>query len=348
MRNIPTFTLHGRWAFRRRCLSRLARAYFGTLGRRIRHGRLRPGWRVYFEIGIAYWREATRYALGLHDLALARQYLDTLRFHIPFRGRIRIERAKDAPFKSRWFLPKKPRATILYLHGGGFVFDPRSLDHLAVLIAVWTDAAVFMPAYRLAPEHPFPAQHEDALAAYRWLLRRGVDPKRLVVLGDSAGGNLALCLLGHLSQEGLPMPAAAVCLSPWTDLANGGESMTANEPFDLIDRAMIAQWAAWYAEGRDPKDPEISPHYADVAGFPPVYIQAGGAEILIDMIKAYAARAKRDGADVTLEVWEHMNHNFQAFGDRMVESETALARIGAFIAARLGPDPSAASAGADR
>ena len=131
------------------------------------------------------------------------------------------------------------------------------------------------------------------------------------------------------------MPAGAVCLSPWTDLANGGASMAANEPFDLIDRRMVAQWTAWYAGGRDPKDPEISPFYADFAGFPPVYIQAGGAEIMIDMIRAYAEKARREGADVTLDVWDHMIHNFQAFGDRMEESEEALGRIREFVFARL-------------
>ena len=134
------------------------------------------------------------------------------------------------------------------------------------------------------------------------------------------------------------MPAGAVCLSPWTDLANGGASMTANAPYDLIDRRMVAQWAAWYAPGRDSrdlKDPEISPLYADFTGFPPVYIQAGGAEILIDMIRAYAEKARREGADVTLDVWDHMIHNFQAFGDRMEESEEALGRIREFVMARL-------------
>jgi len=142
------------------------------------------------------------------------------------------------------------------------------------------------------------------------------------------------------------MPAAAVCLSPWTDLANGGESMAANEPFDLIDRRMVNRCAAWYAEGQDPKNPEISPLYADFAGFPPVYIQAGGAEIMIDMIRAYAEKARREGADVTLEVWPHMIHNFQVFGDRMEESEEALGRIRDFVAAHLGSGSSFAPPGA--
>lgn len=339
MRNVPTFTLHGRWWLRLRALAVLARAYWGTLARRIRRGQMRPGWRIFFEVGVVYWRNATRDALGFGDLRLAREYLDTVRFDIPFLQHVRILPAEDAPVTGRWFLPKKPRATILYLHGGGFAFDPRSLDQLIVLIAVWTGAAIYAPAYRLAPEHPFPAQQEDALAAYRWLLGRGTAPAQLAVVGDSAGGNLVLSLLAHLRQEGLPMPAAAVCLSPWTDLANGGASMAANAPYDLIGPDMVARWAAWYAKGRDPKDPELSPQYADTAGFPPIYVQAGGSEILIDMIRAYAEKAKREGADVTLEVWEHMIHNFQAFGDRQEESEKALYRIRDFIAARLASAP---------
>ncbi|HXQ39804.1 MAG TPA: alpha/beta hydrolase [Candidatus Udaeobacter sp.] len=348
MRNVPTFTLHGRWALRLHALSSLRRAYVGTLARRILRGRLRPGWRIYFETGVTYWREAMGYALGLGHVRMARRYLDVVQFAIPLMERIRIQPAEDQALPGRWFLPEKPQGTILYFHGGGFAFDVRSLDQLIVLVTVWTNAAVFVPTYRLAPEHPFPAQQEDALAAYRWLLRGGSDPLRLVLVGDSAGGNLALCLLRRLRREGLPMPAAAVCLSPWTDLANGGESMTANEPFDLIDRRMAAQWTAWYAEGRDPKDPEVSPLYADFAGFPPVYIQAGGAEIMIDMIRAYAKKARQEGADVTLDVWEHMIHNFQAFGDRMEESEEALGRIRDFVAAHMGSSSSGVPTGGVR
>ena len=345
MRNVPTFTLQGPWVLRLHALSNLRRAYVGTLARRILRGRLRPGWRIYFETGVTYWRAAMGHALGLGHVRLARRYLDVLRFAIPLMAQVRVRPAGDQAPPGRWFLPEKPHGTILYLHGGGFIFDVQSLDQLIVLVTAWTNTAVFVPTYRLAPEHPYPAQQEDALAAYRWLLQGGTDPRRLALMGDSAGGNLVLCLLRRLHREGLPMPAAAVCLSPWTDLANGGESMAANEPFDLIDRRMVAQWAAWYTHGRDPKDPEISPLYGDFAGFPPVYIQAGGAEIMIDMIRAYAEKARREGADVTLDVWEHMIHNFQAFGDRMEESEDALGRIRDFVAARIGPDSSSASPG---
>ena len=343
MKNIPTFTLHGRWTLCLRGLWHLAAAYGGALARRAVRGQRLPGWRIYFEVGVGYWRRVMRYALGLGDVRLAREYLETIRFEIPLLDKIRIVPAEGAPIEARWFLPEKPEATILYLHGGGFAFAVTSLDQLIALVAHWTGAAVFTPGYRLAPEHPFPAQIEDALAAYRWLLQRGTDPARLALVGDSAGGNLVLCLLRRLGQLGLPMPAAGVCLSPWTDLANGGESMSANESFDLIDRGMLARWAAWYVRGRDPKDPDISPLYADFNGFPPIYLQAGGAEIMIDMIRAYAQKGRREGADVTLEVWEHMVHNFQAFGDRQQKSEDALGRIRDFIAGRLARAPSQAS-----
>ena len=241
-----------------------------------------------------------------------------------------------------------PRPILIFVHGGAFTggdkHPPDTVFYDNIMLWAVANGMVGVNiTYRLAPEHPYPAQQEDALAAYRWLLQGGTDPRRLALMGDSAGGNLVLCLLRRLHREGLPMPAAAVCLSPWTDLANGGESMAANEPFDLIDRRMVAQWAAWYTHGRDPKDPEISPLYGDFAGFPPVYIQAGGAEIMIDMIRAYAEKARREGADVALDVWEHMIHNFQAFGDRMEESEDALGRIRDFVAARIGPGSSSAS-----
>jgi len=154
-------------------------------------------------------------------------------------------------------------------------------------------------------------------------------------VGDSAGGNLALCLLRALRRTTLPKPAAAVCISPWIDLSNTGESITANQPFDIIDQEMIDRWSRWYVQGRDPKDPDISPLYADFAGFPPIYFQAGGAEILIDMIRAYCDRGLREGADIRFDVWEHMNHIFQIFGSHVPESKEALHRIGQFIATKM-------------
>ncbi len=191
--------------------------------------------------------------------------------------------------------------------------------------------------YRLIPEHPFPAQLEDALAAYRWLLATGVRPEHLVVGGDSAGGNLTLALLLSLREAGLPLPALAICIAPWTDVANSGDSMTANEPYDWVGKRMPVQWAEWLCGGADRRNPILSPILAELRGLPPIYIQAGSAEILYDMIRAFAERGQAQQCNVMLDVWQNMNHDFQAFGDLMPESREALRRIGEVIDATLRP-----------
>jgi epsilon-lactone hydrolase len=283
-----------------------------------------------------FLRRQMQTAFHLNDIRSSREYLDALQFRTSDVEQIHLELVDDSPVRGRWFLPEMPRGTILYLHGGGYTYDLRLADQLIRLITVSSGAAIFCPAYRLTPEHSFPAQLEDSLAAYEWLLRRGVIPSQLIVVGDSAGGNLVLCLLRALRRTTLPKPAAAVCISPWIDLSNGGESITANQPFDIIDQEMIHRWARWYVRGRDPKDPDISPFYADFADFPPIYFQAGGAEILIDMIRVYCDRGLREGADIRLDVWEDMNHVFQVFGSHLPESKEALSRIGQFIVTKMG------------
>src|SRR5438552_1164232 len=174
--------------------------------------------------------------------------------------------------------------TILYLHGGGYcIGSPRTHREFAARLARAADATVVLIDYRLAPEHPFPAAAEDATAAYRWLLGRGQAPARLVVAGDSAGGGLTVATLVSLRDQGVVLPAAAVCLSPWVDLEASGESMTTKAGADpLIDREGLDQMAAHYLGGADARTPLASPLYADLAGLPPVLIQVGTAEVLLD------------------------------------------------------------------
>ena len=180
---------------------------------------------------------------------------------------------------------------------------------------------------RPIPEHPFPTQLEDARKAYLWLLESGMAAQRIVVAGDSAGGNLALALLLSLKEVNLPMPALAVCLSPWVDPGNSGESLTENESVDWLQKRVADRWAEWYCSGVASNEPLISPLHADLRGLPPIFIQAGNAEIFFDMIHKFNDIAHQQGANVTLEVWEHMVHNFQAFGDSTAQSRTALAHI---------------------
>jgi acetyl esterase/lipase len=152
-----------------------------------------------------------------------------------------------------------------------------------------------------------------------------------VVAGDSAGGNLALALLVALRDAQTPLPALAICISPWTDLANSGESMANNQIYDWPQKRMPEKWAEWLCNGDNPQNPLISPIHADLHGLPHIFIQAGETEILFDMIRQFADSAKRQGADVVLEVWENMNHDFQAYGDSVPQSHAALSHIGRVV-----------------
>lgn len=221
--------------------------------------------------------------------------------------------------------------TVLYLHGGGYAYYSKSHENLIALVTLAAKSNTFALDYRLIPEHPFPAQLEDALGAYRWLLDTGTKPEKLVIMGDSAGGNLTLALLLTLRDSKLPLPALGICIAPWTDVENSGKSLKENERYDWVEKRMTLQWADWLCQGSDPSNPILSPINADLRGLPPIYIQAGDAEILYDMIKSFADKAQAQAANVRLDVWRFMNHDFQAFGDILSESKEALKRIGQVI-----------------
>ena len=173
---------------------------------------------------------------------------------------------------------------------------------------------VFAPDYRLAPEHPYPAAPDDCLAAYRGLLAEGIDPARLVLAGESAGGGLVLSLLVRLRDEGLPLPAAAAVYSPWSDLALTGGSLAANDPLDVMFHARHAPWlASQYVGDGDPRDPRISPVFADYAGLPPLLIQVGEHELLLDDARCVTARARGAGVRVAFSIWRDVPHGWQLF-----------------------------------
>jgi len=243
-------------------------------------------------------------------------------------------------FRGSWFACKKaePRVSVLYFHGGGYSFYPHAYAHFIALITLAAKSRTFALDYRLSPEHRFPAQLEDALDAYRWLLQEGTDPQRLIFAGDSAGGNLTLALLLAARDSKLPLPALAIALSPATDfeanLADAGR--TGKENFDRldvdwIDKRMLEVWADWFCDSAERRNPLISPLYADLRGLPPIYIQAGRAEILYPSIQAFADRAREQNADVVLDAWEYMTHDFQLFGLDSPPSAEALHRIGQVI-----------------
>lgn len=229
--------------------------------------------------------------------------------------------------------------TVLYLHGGGYVSgSPRTHRPLAGEIAHAAGARLLLPDYRLAPEHPFPAALEDAWVAYWWLLKQGVEPDRIVVAGDSAGGGLALALLVALRDAGMPLPAGLVCLSPWVDLTAHGASVLANDGRDYLNAAAIRATAALYLNGRDPHEPLASPLFADLRGLPPMLIQAGTAELLLDDSKRLARRAAGAGVPVELELWENMVHVWHFLYPFEPKARHAIRRIGCFVRERIARD----------
>jgi epsilon-lactone hydrolase len=222
---------------------------------------------------------------------------------------------------------------ILYLHGGGYVMGSINTHREMVShISRAAQARVLIINYRLAPEHPFPAAVEDAKAAFRWLLNQGFDPARVVIAGDSAGGGLTVATLVALKDDKIPMPAAAVCMSPWVDLEACGESMNTKAEADpMVDRQEIIRIAKAYLAETNARTPLASPLYTDLHGLPPLFIQVGTSEVLLDDALRLAEKAKDAGVNVTLEPWEEMTHGWQLYASRVPEAKEAVKRIGIFI-----------------
>jgi monoterpene epsilon-lactone hydrolase len=227
---------------------------------------------------------------------------------------------------------------ILYLHGGSFAFRfPNAYAALAARLCRRLNARALLPDYRLAPEHPFPAAPDDCHAAYRWLLATGVDPKQIVLAGDSAGGNLALVTLHRVLAAGEPLPACAILLSPAVDCTLGSPSMIANHDVDpmlqlanlLVLRRHYVPSPALYAH------PEVSPLFGDFTGFPPLFLQAGSTELLRDEATRTAEKAHAAGVDVELELWLGVPHVFQIAGF-LPEAALAINHIARFVRMRTG------------
>jgi monoterpene epsilon-lactone hydrolase len=229
------------------------------------------------------------------------------------------------------------RRVLLYLHGGGYqIGSPATLRRMVTLLSAPLAARVLSVDYRLAPEHPFPAAVDDAVAAYRWLLAGGTDPATVALAGDSSGGGLALATLVALRDAGEPMPAAAFAISPWTNLALTGESLRTRAAAEvMLQPDGIPETAALYLAGADPRHPYASPLYADLRGLPPLLIHVGDAEVVLDDSTRFAARAREAGVDVTLEVWDEMPHVWHAFAGLLPEADQAIARAGDWLRARL-------------
>jgi acetyl esterase/lipase len=221
---------------------------------------------------------------------------------------------------------------ILHFHGGGYMVGTEPLYRdFTWRIGAAACAPVLYFDYALAPEHPFPAALDDAVKVYRWLAAR-FDPRRIAVVGDSAGGGLALATLCRLRDEGFSLPGAAVAISPWTDLALTGESLTSNAAADpMIDAAALPPIAQAYLSGADPRNPYASPVYAEASGLPPTLIQVGGDEVLRDDAVRMAASLKAAGCKVEIEIWPRMPHAWPLYARILPEGRKAIENAGRFV-----------------
>ncbi len=299
----------------------------------------RGSWSVMPKVGIVRWRNVGEALTPLHMDGLEPQLVERETEH----GRI----------TGAWVEPPDAVGTVLlYFHGGGFAFGSlRTHGNLIGALARAARARTFAIEYRLAPEHPAPAAHADALAAYRYLLAEGIAAKRIVLAGDSAGGTLVLGTLLALRDAGEPLPAAGIALCPWVDLACSGESFQNNSAFDFVGLEHCALAAASYLAGTDPRRPELSPLFAELSGLPPLLVHAGNAETLVDQVREFAARAIAAGVDLRLSVYDDMVHVWHMMRGATPNAQRAIDEIGAFVGKHAAADVRAESrkavAGAD-
>ncbi len=245
-----------------------------------------------------------------------------------------------AGVSAAWLRAPKARdyRVLLYLHGGCYATGSVETHRdLMTRLSIETSMRVLGLNYRLAPSHPFPAAVEDTAAAYQWLLETGIEPAHIAIAGDSAGAGLALAASITIREAGLPLPGALVCLSPWVDLAITGETMDSKAGEDpIVSREMLQGWGTLYLGDHDPRTPLASPLYADLRCLPPLLIQVGSAEVLLDDSLRLAERAAAAGVNATLEIWPEMIHVWQVFAAILPEARQAIEHIGEFVRLHLG------------
>lgn len=307
----------------------------------IRHSfgrRMAKDWDSNMETGIRFVRHQFTEAMRHSEINEGRKLFDSVQLQT---GDIYAVSSSNAHAgNGRWYDPKHRNsdAVLLYFHGGGYTFHGGVSGRFAQMLAHHTAARLFAPNYRLTPEHPHPAQAEDAMAAWDYLSAQ-VPAEKIVVIGDSAGGHMALMLLQALKAQGKPQPALCIGLCPWTDIGDRGASLRDNDPTDLVQGWMALQFGRWLdpdqAYGRE----VLSPISYDYSGLAPLYLQAGGREVLRDMIMDFAREQKANGAKVMLDHWRDMPHDFQAYDSMTKSSQAALARIRQAIDSHLDAAP---------
>ncbi|HNE70348.1 MAG TPA: alpha/beta hydrolase [Anaerolineales bacterium] len=250
---------------------------------------------------------------------------------------VQIERVNIDGIDAAWIRPSgaERTKTLLHIHGGGYVTGSiPSYLRMCILMAQMLNINVLLPAYRLAPEHPFPAAMEDVLKIYRRLLNDGFQPKDIFISGDSAGGGLCVAAVIALRDQKEALPAAVLCMSPWVDLTMQGQSHVTNPKSEaMLNAGTLREWALLYTNEKNFGSPLVSPIFADFQKFPPLLIQVSSDEVLLDDARMLAEKARAGGADVTLKIWDGLWHVWQIVGDAIPESRMAIEEIGEFIRA---------------
>jgi acetyl esterase/lipase len=306
-----------------------------TLVRRAARGPRRPGWPLRTELAQSVMRAVLMRSKrrGIPWLRAAQAALPA---NVPLAGEVELRAEAVGGVPCEWCTPRghAPERTIVYLHGGGFVIGSvAGYRDLLSRLAVSCDARVLGVDYRLAPDHVFPAQQLDCLAATRAALA-GADPRRVALAGDSAGGSLAVATLCALRDAGEPLPAAAALLCPWTEPFAEGGSMDAHDAFDFGDRALLAGWAQAALGAGDAEDPRFTVANARLQGLPPLLVQVGSVELLYDQVLRFAEHARRAGVEATLEVLPEAFHDVHLQAALLPEGAAAVEAVAKFLRAR--------------
>lgn len=278
---------------------------------------------------------------GELPLAERRAVMDKNTEVFPVPAGVRIEAVDLGGLKAEWMIPDglslSSSPVLIYFHGGAYVVgSPLSHRHVTGRLAIAAGACVLSVDYALAPEHPFPAAVVDGVKAYCWLLDHGHAASTIALGGDSAGGGLAAATLIAARDQGLPIPASAILISPWTDLTCDTETYLSRAAVDpMITPESIRGSAAVYLAGADARDPLASPNLADLTGLPPLLVHVGTDEVLLDDARIFVERAKAAGVDAHIEVWDRMFHVWHAFYQMLEEGEAAIEILGEFLRQRF-------------
>jgi len=313
---------------------------------RRKRGPMRPSWSFVTEL-VAMAQKRLLTLSKQRGLSWLREVQRTLPTRTPLDAQVRFEPVDAGGVRALWCAPatvEPLERLVLYCHGGGYVIGSAdSHREVVARLAVGARARVLSLDYRLSPEAPFPAAQEDCHRALEWLIERGADPATIALAGDSAGGALSVATLLARRDAGLPLPACAILLCPWVDPLSDGGSMIENVPYDFGDRELLVGWIRSHA--RDPQigTPTLTPLAADLRGLPPLLIQAGGAEILLDQITSFAESARASGVDVTFTVYPDMFHDFQMMASLVPAGMEAVAEMVAYLERQLVRAPSTAA-----